>query len=116
MQVLGIAGYNHDAAAALLCDGELVAAAEEERFTRIKHQDGFPHRAIQYCLKEAGIQESGVDYVVYANNLWTNFSKTLAYTKSFRQAPVYTTGFALRDLYTRMWITFLMKMVSKAGG
>jgi len=116
MHVLGIAGYNHDAAAALMRDGELVAAAEEERFTRIKHQDGFPYRAIQYCLKEAEVQESSVDYVVYANNLWGNFGKMLAYAKSFHEAPVYTTGFALRDLYTRMWITFLMRMLSNTGG
>jgi len=54
MHVLGISALYHDAAAALVRDGELVAAAEEERFTRIKHTADFPVHAIRYCLEEAG--------------------------------------------------------------
>ena len=65
MNILGIV-YNdesHDTSAALVCDGELVAAAEEERFTRRKHESSFPVCAIEYCLREAGISAREVDFV-----------------------------------------------------
>ena len=52
--ILGLSAYYHDSAAALVCDGEVVAAAQEERFTRKKHDPAFPAQAIKYCLKEAG--------------------------------------------------------------
>src|SRR2546426_886648 len=53
--ILGISAYYHDSAAALLRDGEIIAAASEERFTRIKGDSAFPARAVAYCLKEAGM-------------------------------------------------------------
>jgi len=56
MYVLGISCYYHDASAALLKDGEIVAAAEEERFTRKKHDTNFPLNSIKYCLKKKGLQ------------------------------------------------------------
>src|SRR5438477_9562120 len=56
MYILGISCYYHDAAAVLLHDGQLLAAAEEERFSRVKHDFGFPKNAIQFCLETAGIQ------------------------------------------------------------
>ena len=65
MFVLGISCYFHDAAAALIKDGVLVAAAEEERFTRVKHDAAFPQHAIDYCLEAAGISGRDVDYVVF---------------------------------------------------
>lgn len=65
MYILGISCYYHDAAAALLHDGVLVAAAEEERFTRIKHDYNFPHEAIAFCLQQAGITGNDLDYVVF---------------------------------------------------
>lgn len=65
MYILGISCYYHDAAAVLLRDGQVVAAAEEERFSRIKHDFGFPKLAIKYCLELAGIQGTDLDYVVY---------------------------------------------------
>jgi carbamoyltransferase len=65
MYILGISCYFHDAAAALLCDGQLVAAAEEERFTRKKHDYEFPEHAIQFCLRAGGIQAADLDYVVF---------------------------------------------------
>ena len=61
--VLGLNAFHADAAACLVKDGELVAAAEEERFRRIKHWAGFPSEAIRYCLKEAGIALADVDHV-----------------------------------------------------
>jgi carbamoyltransferase len=65
MRILGISCYFHDAAAALLQDGILTAAAEEERFSRIKHDYGFPHRAIRFCLERGGITGREVDYVAF---------------------------------------------------
>ncbi|MFE2707159.1 carbamoyltransferase [Streptomyces mirabilis] len=66
--VLGISCFYHDAAAALVRDGEIVAAAEEERFTRRKHDAGFPSHAVQYCLDEAGITANDVDLVMFYEN------------------------------------------------
>lgn len=65
MYILGISCFYHDAAAALLHDGQLVAAAEEERFSRLKHDAGFPQQAIDFCLKTAGITTADLDYVVF---------------------------------------------------
>ncbi len=65
MHILGISCYYHDAAAVLLRDGQVVAAAEEERFSRIKHDYGFPKLAIKFCLEQAGIRGEDLDYVVF---------------------------------------------------
>lgn len=65
MYILGISCYYHDAAAVLLHDGNVVAAAEEERFSRIKHDYGFPKLAIKFCLEQAKIQGGDLDYVVF---------------------------------------------------
>ncbi len=66
--VLGVSAFYHDSAAALVLDGEVIAAAQEERFTRVKHDAGFPCRAINYCLSEAFIEPSDLDAVVYYDN------------------------------------------------
>jgi len=73
--VLGISAYYHDAAAALLRDGEIVAAAQEERFTRIKGDPEFPHRAIDYCLREAGLHERDLEHVVFYESPVTKFER-----------------------------------------
>src|SRR3989475_747146 len=65
MHILGISCYYHDAAAALLREGQLVAAAEEERFSRIKHDYSFPRKAIRFCLEAGGIRGSDLDYIVF---------------------------------------------------
>ena len=65
MFILGVSCFYHDSAVALLEDGMLVAAAEEERFSRKKHDSGFPHHAIQFCLETAGITGNDLDYVVF---------------------------------------------------
>ena len=57
MYILGISAFYHDSAACILEDGNILAAAQEERFTRKKHDAGFPRHAIQYCLREAGISQ-----------------------------------------------------------
>src|SRR5437773_2357013 len=68
MYILGLNAYHGDAAAALIKDGELIAAAEEERFNRIKHCAGFPTQSIQYCLRTAGIGIEEVQHVGISRN------------------------------------------------
>jgi carbamoyltransferase len=65
LNILGISAFYHDSAAALLVDGELVAAAQEERFSRLKFDPGMPEKAIAYCLREAGLSKADLDYVVF---------------------------------------------------
>ena len=65
MRILGISAFYHDSAAALIEDGRIVAAAQEERFTRKKHDPSFPHNAIAWCLDEAGIAAEALDHVVF---------------------------------------------------
>jgi len=77
MRVLGISAYYHDSAACLVVDGEIVAAAQEERFTRKKHDPGFPERAIDYCLREGRCQPGGVDYIVFYEKPFLKFERLL---------------------------------------
>ena len=77
MNILGISCFYHDAAAALLRDGVLVAAAEEERFSRRKHDFGFPHLAIQFCLDQAGITARELDYVIFYEKPFLKFERIL---------------------------------------
>ncbi len=77
IRILGLSAYYHDSAAALVVDGKLVAAAQEERFTRKKHDAGFPARAIAYCLQEAGVQLDDVDYVVFYDKPLIKFERLL---------------------------------------
>ena len=77
MNILGISCYYHDAAAVLLQDGQLIAAAEEERFSRIKHDFGFPHLAIQFCLESGGIKGGDVDYAVFYEKPFRKFDRIL---------------------------------------
>ena len=77
MKILGISAYYHDSAAALLSDGEIVAAAQEERFTRKKHDSAFPARAIEYCLSEASIALDDVDRVVFYDKPLVKFERLL---------------------------------------
>src|SRR5260370_259141 len=77
MNILGISCYYHDAAAALLRDGQLIAAAEEERFTRVKHDFSFPKSAMQFCLDTAGIRGSDVDYVAFFEKPFRKFDRIL---------------------------------------
>ena len=77
MWVIGISAFYHDAAAALLRDGEIVAAAQEERFTRKKHDSGFPRHALDYCLSEAGIPLDEVDLVAFYDKPLLKFERLL---------------------------------------
>ncbi len=77
MDILGISCYYHDAAAVLLRDGQLVAAAEEERFSRVKHDYGFPRNAIRFCLEAGDIQGADLDYVVFFEKPFRKFDRIL---------------------------------------
>jgi carbamoyltransferase len=77
MNILGISCFYHDAAAALVRDGQLVAAADEERFSRIKHDFGFPHLAIRFCLEQAGLAAKDLDYVVFYEKPFLKFERIL---------------------------------------
>jgi carbamoyltransferase len=77
LYVLGISAFYHDSAAALVTDGRIVAAAQEERFTRKKNDSGFPSNAIQYCLEEADISLGDVDHVVFYEKPFLKFERLL---------------------------------------
>jgi carbamoyltransferase len=75
--ILGISAYYHDSAAALVVDGRIVAAAQEERFTRRKHDHEFPHQALAYCLEAAGLQAGDLDYVGFYDKPFLKFERLL---------------------------------------
>ncbi len=77
MKILGISAFYHDSAAALIADGRIVAAAQEERFTRKKHDSNYPRHAIEYCLAEAGVALNDVDFVVYYEKPFLKFERLL---------------------------------------
>jgi carbamoyltransferase len=75
--ILGISAFYHDSAAALVVDGEIVAAAQEERFSRTKHDERFPDQAIEYCLAEAGLTPKDLDYVGFYDKPFLKFERLL---------------------------------------
>ena len=77
MYILGISSFYHDSAACLLRDGEIIAAAQEERFTRKKHDAGFPRHAIQYCLQEAKATPKEIENVVFYEKPFVKFERLL---------------------------------------
>jgi carbamoyltransferase len=97
--VLGISAFYHDSAAALVVDGKILAAAQEERFTRRKHDADFPKHAIAYCLKEAGLQSSELDYVAFYEKPLLKFDRLLETYFAF--AP---TGFASFRQAMPLWL------------
>jgi carbamoyltransferase len=79
MNILGINAYHGNASAAIVCDGKLIAAVEEERFNRVKYAAGFPAAAIRYCLKEAGITLSDIDHVAVPRNPYARLATKMFY-------------------------------------
>src|SRR4029077_20546406 len=75
--ILGISAFYHDSAAALVVDGRIVAAAQEERFSRVKHDDRFPGRAVAYCLTEARLTAADLDYVGFYDKPLLKFERLL---------------------------------------
>ena len=85
-KILGISAFYHDSAAALVIDGQIVAAAQEERFTRKKHDHHFPANAIQYCLSEAGISAAHLDYVGFYDKPLVKFDRLIQTYAAFAPA------------------------------
>src|SRR6185369_6440336 len=77
MRILGISAYYHDSAAALISDGEIIAAAQEERFSRRKHDPGFPRLAIEYCLHEAKLHPRDLGAVAFYEKPMVKFERLL---------------------------------------
>lgn len=77
MNILGISAFYHDSAACLVRDGDIVAAAQEERFSRVKHDPGFPIRAVEYCLDEANLKIDDIDHVVFYDKPFVKFERLL---------------------------------------
>ena len=105
MNILGISAFYHDSAACLVKDGDIIAASQEERFTRKKHDLAFPTNAIQYCLKEAGINNKELDYVAFYDKPILKFERILETYLAF--APIGIQSF-LRAMplwiKKKMWI------------
>lgn len=99
MKILGISCYYHDSAASLIEDGEFIAAAEEEKFTRQKHDNSFPENAAEYCLKEAGITSEELDYITF-------YEKPLIKLERILQTFVETFPWSFRFFYESIpeWI------------
>ena len=85
MYILGISCYYHDSAAAILKDGQLIAVAEEERFSRVKHDNSFPEKSIQFCFDMAGITREEITYVVFYEKPFLKFERT--FLNSIDYAP-----------------------------
>ena len=75
--ILGISAFYHDSAAALVVDGEIIAAAQEERFSRKKHDPGYPRNAVDYVLSEAGLSLNSVDYIAFYDKPFLKFERLL---------------------------------------
>lgn len=86
MNILGISAFYHDSAACLVRDGEIIAAAQEERFTRKKHDSGFPHNAVSYCLSAAGITSADLDAVAFYDKPFLTFERLLETYLTFAPA------------------------------
>jgi carbamoyltransferase len=95
MNILGISAYYHDSAACLVRDGKIVAAAQEERFTRRKHDHRFPSHAIDFCLRHAGIAAADLDHVVFYDKPLQKFERLIE---------------TYMDYAPRGWRSFLMAM------
>src|SRR5689334_22911932 len=97
--ILGISAFYHDSAAALVVDGDIAAAAQEERFTRKKHDPGFPAHAIAYCLKEAGLTAEGLSYIAFYDKPLAKFDRLLETYLAYAPA-----GFGSFRLAMPLWL------------
>jgi carbamoyltransferase len=110
MNVLGISCYFHDAAAALLSDGRLIAAAEEERFTRKKHDYDFPQNAIDFCLRMGGIESPDLDYVVFFEKPFIKFERLiLSSLQTFPRSRKLFAEAMITWLGDKLWIRQLIQ-------
>jgi carbamoyltransferase len=114
MYILGVSCYYHDAAAALLHDGQLIAAAEEERLSRIKHDNRFPRNAIRFCLDRGGIQSSEIAYVVFFEKPFRKLDRILMSTlqASPRSCALFRES-VISWMTDKLWLT--SKLTSELG-
>src|SRR6266699_2549782 len=97
--ILGISAFYHDSAAALIVDGDIVAAAQEERFTRKKQDSYFPQHAVDYCLAEAGLRPHDIDHVGFYDKPLTKFERLLETYLAFVPA-----GFRSFSMAMPLWL------------
>ena len=97
--ILGISAFYHDSAAALIIDGKIIAAAQEERFSRKKHDAGYPHQAIEYVLSEKKLKLDNIDYIVFFEKPFLKFERLLETYVAF--APK---GFKSFSLSMPLWL------------
>jgi carbamoyltransferase len=110
VHILGISCYYHDAAAALVTDGRVVAAAQEERFTRRKHDSAFPEHAIAYCLSEAGISHADLSFVVFYDKPLLKFERILETYLSYAPRGIRSFMMAMPLwLKEKLWIPSLIR-------
>jgi len=117
MNILGISAFYHDSAAALVRDGEIVAAVQEERFTRKKHDHSFPFNAVKYCLAEGGLLKSGVDAVAFYDKPIVKFARILQ--TYFGVAPKGLRSFMMAVplwLKEKLWIPMEIEMALERCG
>jgi len=117
MHILGISAFYHDSAATLVRDGEVVAAAQEERFTRKKHDSRFPHHAVAYCLSEGGVTLNQIDYVVFYDKPFLKFERLLETYLAFAPSGYHSFRMAL-PLWVREKLfqkSLLRKMLKQYG-
>ncbi|HOX28312.1 MAG TPA: carbamoyltransferase N-terminal domain-containing protein, partial [bacterium] len=110
MNILGISAFYHDSAACLVRDGDILAAAQEERFTRKKHDPDFPFKAVEYCLGEAGIKASELDCVAFYDKPFIKFERLLMTYLSY--APIGLPSFLMAMpvwLKQKLWLTEIIK-------
>ncbi len=110
MNIIGISCFYHDSAACLVQDGKIIAAAQEERFSRKKHDSSFPHRAIEYCLQAGGISVGDIDLLVFYDKPFLKFERLLETYLAF--APKGFSSFAQATqvwLKEKLWIPHLIQ-------
>src|ERR1700737_915372 len=100
MHILGINAYHGNSSAALVSDGRLIAAVEEERFNRVKYAAGFPSAAIRYCLDAAGITLSEADHIAIPRNPWARLGTNLMYPLKM---PSFARNSIASSIIRRIW-------------
>ena len=98
--VLGISAFYHDSAAAIIVDGEIIGAAQEERFTRKKHDASYPKNAINYVLKEAGLKLNDIDHIVFYEKPFLKFERLLETYVGFSPS-----GFKSFSMSMPLWLS-----------
>lgn len=110
MNILGISCFYHDSAAVLVIDGNIVAAAQEERFTRKKHDEGFPLNAVEFCLKQGGITITNVDYVVFYDKPFLKLERLLETYLAFVPSGIRSFMVAMPSwLKDKLWMSSIIK-------